>query len=581
MEGFSLGREEKVPTSSTYFQHHDYFSPNRRQPYITIMMDTYESNAFVEDVNQAPEKESPPFAVDNDNFSSSGEQRHGTLPQNTDGSSISETTGTPTRSLHTDSKQVKFAAAGYKTGMSSHSQYSSHSTPPDLAESTVTDETSCCSTFSSPRSEASLPMSHDLNTSSSPSFIRHTSGMSSILSTSSMKSVSLEQSFRTSLHDATPQHVSNSRSIGFSELMNAADDSNVNLDVSGTSNHISNHKSIGRLPPLPENHEAECGTLISVAPEYNARDRISNDRSQKTQSWWQNIPFMESESRTENSELNSPLLTRTELYDDDSTFEPLNVTRLFSNGSHQQQSMILALERANASIETNIESDDSFEVSLLLGQNTRCSVDDVVEVISNVDLLSLWCNPIDSLIVTSSSSEGSSFMRASEEMRRSNENESSERTREYEAEWIEATTSSLETPSSSAGFILTAGQTVLQSLGCTSYGKISMFIERQHGRISLNIGPFNGGISASHSISVSLEEHSGKIRIVDRVKLTNENEEESFLLGKVLGCAMGSCLGSCFLPPIDGYVDQATLSMSRLQLLLENSVNVRSVSRSG
>ena len=412
-------------------------------------------------------------------------------------------------------------------------------------------------------------------------FTRHTSGMSSILSTSSMKSVSLEQSFRTSLHDATPQHVSNSRSIGFSELMNAADDSNVNLDVSGTSNHISNHKSIGRLPPLPENHEAECGTLISVAPEYNARDRISNDRRQKTQSWWQNIPFMESESRTENSELNSPLLTRTELYDDDSTFEPLNVTRLFSNGSHQQQSMILALERANASIETNIESDDSFEVSLLLGQNTRCSVDDVVEVISNVDLLSLWCNPIDSLIVTSSSSEGSSFMRASEEMRRSNENESSERTREYEAEWIEATTSSLETPSSSAGFILTAGQTVLQSLGCTSYGKISMFIERQHGRISLNIGPFNGGISASHSISVSLEEHSGKIRIVDRVKLTHENEEESFLLGKVLGCAMGSCLGSCFLPPIDGYVDQATLSMSRLQLLLENSVNVRSVSRSG
>ncbi len=570
------------------FQRHDYSSPGRSQPHITTMMDTYDSNGFVEDSNQHPEKEPPPFAVDNDNFSSPGEQRHGTLPENTGDSSIPETTQTPTKSLHMDDKQVKFAEAGYKTdhpGLSSDSQYSSHSTPPDLAESTVTDETSSSSIFSSPRSEASLPINHDLNMSSSPSFIRHSSGMSSILSTSSMKSVALEQSFRTvsgSLHGPTPQHGGNSRSIGFSELMNAADDSNVNLDVSGTSNHISNHRSIGRLPPLPENQEAECGTLISAAPEYSPRDRIPHkSRRQKKQSWWQNVPFMEAESRSGNSELNSPLLTRTGSYGDDSTFEPLNVTRLFSNGSHQHQSMILALERAHASIETNIESDDSFEVSLLLGQNTRCSVDDVVEVISNVDLLSLWCNPIDSLIVTSSSSEGSPFLRASEEMRRSDQNENSERTREYEAEWIEATTSSLESPSSSAGFILTAGQTVLQSLGCTSYGKISMFIERQHGRISLNVGPFNGGISASHSISVSLEEHSGKIRIVDRVKLTHENEEDTFLLGKVLGCATGSCLGSCFLPPIDGYVDQVTMSMSRLQLLLENSVNVRSVSRSG
>merc|ERR1712137_440896 len=168
-------------------------------------------------------------------------------------------------------------------------------------------------------------------------------------------------------------------------------------------------------------------------------------------------------------------------------------------------------------------------------------------------------------------------------MRRGDENEShagSERTREYQAEWIEATTSSLESPSSSGGFILNAGQSVLQSLGCTSYGKITMFIERQHGRISLNVGPFNGGISASHSISVSLEEHSGKIRIVDRVRLTHENEEDTLLLGKMFGCAVGSCLGSCFLPPIDGYVDQVTMSMSRLRLLLENSASPRSTSRS-
>ena len=75
----------------------------------------------------------------------------------------------------------------------------------------------------------------------------------------------------------------------------------------------------------------------------------------------------------------------------------------------------LALERASASVETKIEGDNSFEVSFLLGENAQCTVDDVVEVISNTDLLNLWCNPIETLIVTSNSSEGSSFTRSLDE----------------------------------------------------------------------------------------------------------------------------------------------------------------------
>ena len=561
------------------------------------MMNACDTDACVEGVRQYPEKEAPPFAL-GDNVSSPHEQRNGVVHKNFGDSSESSIYQPHTKNLEINSKYAEFAAVGCEKDHSkiSYSQCSSHSMPPGLAESVMTDETSCCSTFSSPKSDTIQSINDEMRISSSPSISRHASIMSSILSTSSLTSVPLEQSFRTTSvpfidpHTITPQPDIYSRSIGFSELMKAADNSNMELEVSGPTTKVSDHRSIGRLPPLLENQEAECGALISAAPEHGPNDRGTD----KGQSWWQSVPFFGSDSHIANRELNSPLLTTIAgTGSNDAPFEPLQITRLLSNGSHQQQYIKLALERASASVETKIESDDSFEVSLLLGENTRCTVDDVVEVLSNVDLLSLWCNPIESLIVTSNSSEGSSFTMDLDETRMNNVSENrteysncrdgNERTREYEAEWIEATTSSLESPSSYVSFILNMGQIILQSLGCASYGKITMFIERQHSRISLNVGPFNGGISASHSISVSLEgqgHNSGRIRIVDRVRLTCDNEEGTFFLGSLLGCTMGSCLGSCFLPPVVGYVDQVTMSMARLRILLENNGNGRSVSRS-
>ena len=543
--------------------------------------------------HQAAEKESPPFAL-NDNYSSPHEQRHNTFHE-----SISSQQ--PTKKIEIDNKCVKFAAESCKkdsAAMSSYSQYSSNSAPPELAESTMTDETSCCSTFSSPRSDTTTSIEQETKVSSSPSFLRHGSIMSSIVSTTSLTSVPLEPRMPNDLYpndrsfkgssasfvdpqSSIAQSSTTSRSIGFSELMKAADDSNMKLEVSNPTMHVSNHRSIGRLPPLPENQEAECGTLISAAPHREHNDRVpANSETDTFESWWQNFPFFGPDPSIANRELSSPLLD---------SIHDMQVTRLLSSASSHEQRLKLALERASASVQTKIDSDDSFEVSLVLGENTRFTVDDVVEVISNVNLLNLWCNPIESLIVTSNSCEGSSLAIASEEIRMNYEPEGltdsgsnrdgNERTREYEAEWIEATTSSLESPSSSVGFVLNAGQAVLQSLGCTSYGKITMFIERQHGRISLNVGPFNGGISASHVISVSSEEDGRRIRILDRVRLTHDNEEESFFLGRMLGCAVGSCLGSCFFPPIVGYVDQVTMSMARLRILLESGSNRSTPSR--
>jgi len=530
----------------------------------------YETNAGVEALHQYSEKESPPFALD-DHFSSPEEQHHDKFRQTPSDFSKSNPTQSPTKDSDSDSNCETFISTNCDDNLSampSYSQHSSHSTPPDLTESAMTEGTSYCSDISAPKSDITKSMNDKMEIPSPPSLSRHTSMMSSILSTSSLTSIPLEPrlpsadfypvhngSFKsTSASFTNPNTIirqpeTNACSIGFSELMKAADDSSVELEQSLPTSRSLDHRSNGRLPPLLESQEVEPGALITAAPKFESGHRVPEIANYAAPG-------------------------------------QLHITRLLSNDSLQHQYANLALERASASIETKIESDNSFEVSFLLGENAQCTVDDVVEVISNTDLLNLWCDPIETLIVTSNSSEGSSLTRSLDETITNNEYEGltgssnfhydNERIREYEAEWIEATTSSLESPSSSASFILGAGQSVLRSLGLTSYGKITMFIERRHGRIGLTIGPFNAGVGVgvvvSHSISISYEDpssNSGRIRIVDRVRLIHDNEEEMFFLGRMFGCVVGSCLSHFFFPSIGGYVDQATMSMARLRILLE------------
>jgi len=574
------------------------------------MTNQYDINPIVEALYKYSEKESPPFALDD-----LKEHYHNTFPETSGDFSKSNPTQPSTKNIDVDSKYVKRTATHCNkkhSVMSSYSQYSSHSTPPDLTESTMTDGTSCCSAFSAPKSYITKSINHQMEMSSSPTLPRSTSIMSSIFSTSSLTSVPLEPclpnadfypvdhgSFKTTLEPFTDQHtiirqpVTESCSIGFSELMKVAGDSNIELDQSRPTTHLSDHRSNGRLPPLPENQEVESGTLISSSPEFDSVHRIrAIARMGKVRKWWHNITYLSSGSHIANQELGRPFLTAVSgTNSNDAASGQPHINRLLSNDSFQHECANSALERASASVQTKIESANSFEVSLLLLENAQCTVDDVMEVISNTNLLNLWCNPIESLIVTSNSSESSTFTTSLNQTRTNSEcegrtvsnsySDDNEMIREYEAEWIEATTSSLESPSSSVSFILTAGQSVLRSLGFTSYGRITMFIERRRGHIDLTVGPFHGGIHASHSISVSLEDpnsNGGRIRIVDRVRLTHDNEEEVSFLGGMFGCAMGSCISHFFLSSIVGYVDQVIMSIARLRILLENNGNTRSAS---
>jgi len=544
------------------------------------------STSVDESLHQCFEQESPPFALNN-SFSSLEGQRDGQLyDRNSYDNSRLEQSQPPTENSEIQSKHLENAPIFEKQTyvIPNCLEHSSNSKPPDLTESEMTDGTSRCS-------DATNPLNDSTKITSSQLHSHHIPTMSSIFSTTSLRSIPLEPqfpnpnpipkddgSFRkdseapTNPHTTIEQSGMDSCFSGFSALMKAADDSSINFEPSVStisySDQAPNHLSNERLAPLLENQDADSGVLISEA-----------SRS------WMNVPLLDSTSRISNSELSRPLLNdRSMTTSIDDISEHLRASRVLPNDPFRQRNATFLLERARASIRTKIESDDSFEVSLLLEHDTQFSVNDVVDLISNIYLLDLWCDPVESLVVTSTSSGPSSRSRDYDETMTKDTCEglsgskncigNNERSREYEAEWIEATTSSLDSPSGGASFILGVGQRVLESLGCISYGKVRMFVERPYGRIGMTIGPFGmTGVFASHSISVSLEgsnTESKRIRIVNRVRLSNSDEEEGFPLSSMFGN-----LSRFLLPSIDGYVNQAAMSMARLRILLESNRGMR------
>jgi len=576
---------------------------------IAAMMNQSDINASIENVCQHSDKEPPPFALE-ENLPSRKEYDHDTFNIFSEDDSISDPSQSDMRCLNLNSTE----ANQIRSSITFYSQNSSPSTPPDLVESVITDGTSCCSALSASNLEVTKSINcHVQKTSPATPPSVNSTQTSSFFSAVSLNDIPLESAASICLPDinirplvresieGSSQTVSDSHmiisqpkesscSFGFSELMRAADGSSIQLAQSrNTTTNLSERKSNVRFSPLLENQELESGVLISAAPEYNSTfDTTVRGRMRKDRKWWHDIPLVGLRPHIANRELDAPLLTMvagTNSYSVASS-QP-DITRILSNTSSQHQHANLAFDRAIASVQTKIESDDSFEVSLLLGENSRCTVDDVMEVVSNTDLLSLWCDSIGTLIVTSNSSHSMSSDITVDETRKNVESggfrDGNERTREYEGEWIEATTSALESPSSSFSFILSMGQSILESLGCASYGRITMFTERKRGHVALTVGPFHGGIYASHSIYVSSEvvaSNSRRIRIVDRVRLTHDDDDdEAFSIAKMFGCPVVPGMSQCFFPSIVGYVGQVATSMAQLCVLLESNERTMSTNR--
>lgn len=319
-------------------------------------------------------------------------------------------------------------------------------------------------------------------------------------------------------------------SAGFSQLMRAADNANLKLGQS-------------RMQMVPEDEIIELsqqsmpsGTLIS-APSV-----IENERVRTESAWYQNLLSFGGNQKPE--PLREPLLPST----------PTVIFPLLANTATEA-----SIARAKSAVKSVFEDDQSFEVSMAIAD--PCTVQDVMEVIGNPNLLKMWCDPIQTLLVTSSSdgTRDLSSVAATE----------GNRGREYEGEWIEATTTALESPPSNIGMIYSAGLSLLETIGFATYGRITMFVERRRGQVGLTVGPFSGGMYAAHTITVF--EEGGHIRIVDRVRLNKEEEEGLSIASMFLCGAFDSCLSSCLLPSIGGYLNQVTTSMARLRILVESS----------
>ena len=366
-------------------------------------------------------------------------------------------------------------------------------------------------------------------------------------------------------------------SVGFSQLLQAADDTHADLEfpLAGKDPETSHatsetlpqvleasyaiEESAETLPPSPSGSSAdavaseEAGALI-VESMVADETPVNNNRG------W--LPSLWGAASPQQDGLHAPLLTARH------AAAETPVTHLLSSSPSSTQHGNTPLDRARETVDAVIEDDQTFEVSMTLNG----TIQGVMRILGDPQLLRLWCDPIEALVVTSSSTESSA--NESPSPRRSAERPNNERDtdREYDGEWIEATTTALGSPPSSIGFLYGVGQSVMESLGFASYGRITMFVERRHGRVGLSIGPFHGGISASHAITVSIDgtNKSGQVKVTDRVRLVKDEQDVSLSSFFMCG-AFESCLGQCVLPSIGGHMNQVMTSMARFKLLAESS----------
>ena len=400
----------------------------------------------------------------------------------------------------------------------------SQSTPPGLVESVLTEESSSAESNGDSGIISQQETSQYLDASS-------TSLMSSLPTFSGMmgESSHLPHSRDWGQYDfppaAHPMHLNiggaSGGSVGFSQLMHAADDKN---EASSQSRMLMVPE--GETLKDSEYASPSLGALISASPE--------DDRASIERGWF---PSFLSTAQTVDG-LNAPLLGSTSTSSSLLSYAPSP----------------MSIARARQGIKSFHDDDQSFEVSMTV--EAPCTAQDVIGIIGNPELLKVWCDPIRALVVTKSSEEAG-------------DNRETEQGREYEGQWIEATTGSLESPASNVGYVYNAGRFILENLGLSSYGKVTMFVERPRGRVGLTVGPFSGGIYAAHTISIV--EDGDLLKIVDRVRLTKEEDELGFAsMFSCGGCGVFDSFNRCLLPTVAGYMEQVESSMTRLRVLCEN-----------
>lgn len=418
---------------------------------------------------------------------------------------------------------------------------------------------------------------------------------------------------------------SSTSSIGFSQLMQEADNNNTQHTQS-PSRAAATRSEMMMMPCVPEDR--------ATSTTQNGSSQVQTNCTQRDQS-----PILHSSTKnnvvcsgrrwdkratlSKKDDMVTPLLASTttivpavsdEEYNTNRHFEATtHVTRLLSNNVNDNNGnghkAFTPLDRAKAGVNVRLDNEECFEVSMTFDNSSlshSVTIDNVMQIVANPDLLRLWCNPIENMVVTSNSSSSattewtspvssSAVSHATTKQKiddrgdvisgdndttngKTNTPHRQSSARQYEGEWIEATTTALDLPPSSVvgGYLYQTGRILLESLGFASYGRVTMFVERQRGHISITIGPFFGGINATHSIRIFHEVGNNgvndRVHVVDRVRLTRRGDHAShYFLASIVGCgALEACLSHCVLPSVDGYIEQVRTSLGRLRLLIES-----------
>jgi len=206
-------------------------------------------------------------------------------------------------------------------------------------------------------------------------------------------------------------------------------------------------------------------------------------------------------------------------------------------------------------IETEKINEESFEVSMYI--YTPCTLQDVLGIVGNPDMLHLWCEPVRTLAVTWST-EGS---RSATQRMEPSQN------REYDGEWIEATTTNLMSPSGHSNLLYDTVQNIWSSLGFPFYGKITMFVERQRGQVGITMGPFPGDLTVFHTIKVV--KGDGFIRVMDKVQIGHEELNSD----NIDYCCSNfyDTIKQCFFGfKLESHIEHSITTMTRLRVMIEN-----------
>jgi len=321
-------------------------------------------------------------------------------------------------------------------------------------------------------------------------------------------------------------------SMGFSRLMQNADEANQNCNNQGLEPD---------QPGLPE--EPESNQSQKNEPFHNMHgDSLSPFPS--------NIPSTSSRILKTTSDW-----TKLSLACAFSGYQPpqLDQQCIFRRGQVQIQRSH-GLDRSvlrRSGVEIRQVDPMAFEVSFNLFPG--CSKNDAMSVIANPAYLVLWSESVQSIVVTNRSEGARSSASGGG-------NGASER--QYEGEWVEASTTDLKSPPSASSCFFNISKAIWNCVGFpVNYGTVSMFVERSRGKVGLSMGPFQGDITVTHSFAVS------ETKIVDMVTLSRGPSSLEVC------CGIFECFQNALLPSVKGYMDQAVSSIIRLRLLIEAARN--------